>query len=89
MVVNNGYNEHVTSNTSESHDMLNQAKTKLHNEYELIEKEKLEMDLNDIENANILSQHGKCWKLINNITGRKKSRKRIIKARNNEDIISK
>ena len=87
MVVNNVYNEHVTSNTSESHEMLNQAKTKLQNEYELIEKEKLEIALYDIENANILSQHGKCLKLIN--TGRKKSRKGIIKARNNEERIKK
>ena len=63
MVVNNVYNEHVTSNTSEGHEMLNQTKTKLQNEYELIEKEKLEIALNDIENANILSQHGKCWQL--------------------------
>ena len=75
MVVNNVYNEYVTSNTSESHEMLNQAKTKLQNEYELIEKEKLEIALNDIENANILSQHRKCWQLINDITGRKKRRK--------------
>ena len=36
MVVNNVYNEHVTSNTSEIHEMLNQAKKKLQNEYELI-----------------------------------------------------
>ena len=54
MVVNNVYNEHVTSNTSESHEMLNQAKKKLQNEYELIEKEKLEIALNDIVKANIL-----------------------------------
>ena len=38
--------------------MLNQAKIKLQNEYEQIEKEKLEIALNDIENANILLQHG-------------------------------
>ena len=69
--------------------MLNQAKTKLQNEYELIEKEKLEIALNDIENANIVSQHGKCWQLINDITGRKKSRKGIIKVRNNEERITK
>ena len=89
MVDNNVYNEHVTSNTSESHEMLNQAKTKLQNKYEIIEKEKLEIALNDIENANILSQHGKYWKLINDITRRKKSRKGIIKARNNEERITK
>ena len=62
MVVTNVYNKHVTSNTSESHEMLNQAKIKLQNEYELIEKEKLEIALNDIENANILSHI--TWKLL-------------------------
>ena len=36
-----------------------------------------------------MTKHAKCWKLINDMTGRKYSKKGIIKGYNNEERINK
>ena len=40
---------------------------------------KIEKTLKEIENANQVAKYIKCWKLINDIRGRKSSKKGIIK----------
>ena len=53
-----------------------------------IESEELDRDIQGIEQANKLSKHAASWKLINKITGRKLSKRCIIKARNKEDRLT-
>ena len=36
-----------------------------------------------------MAKHAKCWKLINDMTGRKSAKKGIIKGDNNEERINK
>ena len=69
-------------------DTLRHAKQKLISEYDNIESEELDRDIQGIEQANKLSKHAASWKLINKITGRKLSKSCIIKTRNKEDRLT-
>ena len=69
--------------------MFQETKRKLQEAYDKIESDDLEKTVYDIENSNKLRQLANCWQLINDITGRKTTKKGIIKASNNEDRINK
>ena len=81
--VNEAYTKYVLSNTEEKYEMFQETKRKLQEAYDKIESDDLEKTVYDIENSNKLRQHAKCWQLINDITGRKTTKKGIIKASNN------
>ena len=68
------------SNTNESYEELVKAKDNLRNLYMNIESNALQKVTEQVELTNQESKHYKCWKLINEITGRKNTNKGIIKA---------
>ena len=74
--------------TDSNQDTLRHAKQKLQSDYDNIESEELDRDIQGIEQANNPSKHAASWKLINKINGRKLSKRCIIKARNKEDRLT-
>ena len=52
-----------------------------------IESNALQKATEQVELTNQESKHSKCWKLINEITGRKNTKKGIIKAKSKEDRV--
>ena len=81
--VNVAFSIYSKTPTDSNQDTLRHAK--LQSEYDNIESEELDRNIQGIEQANKLSKHAASWKLINKITGRKLSKRCIIKARNKED----
>ena len=86
--VNVAFSIYSKTPTDSNQDTLRHAKQKLQSEYDNIESEELDRDIQGIEQANKLSKHAASWKLINKITGRKLSKRCIIKARNKEDRLT-
>ena len=81
------YSKHTLSNTNESYEELVKAKDNLRNMYMNIESNALQKATEQVELTNQESKHSKCWKLINEITGRKNTKKGIIKAKSKEDRV--
>ena len=86
--VNVAFSIYSKTPTYSNQDTLRIAKQKLQSEYDNIESEELDRDIQGIEQANKLSKHAASWKFINKITGRKLSKRCIIKARNKEDRLT-
>ena len=77
--VNMAFAAYEKETTEENHVLLQMAKDKLSNAYNIVEAEVLDEQIRQVENADERSRHGESWKLINEISGRKKSQKGIIK----------
>ena len=82
--VNMAFAAYEKETTEENHVLLQMAKDKLSNAYNIVEAEVLDEQIRQVENADERSRHGESWKLINEISGRKKSQKGIIKGENKE-----
>ena len=61
----------------------------LQDAYDTIETDQLNTAVKDIVEANNLAKRAKCWKFIDAITGRKNTKKCIIKATNNDERVDK
>lgn len=76
------------ANTSiNNHTVLQQEKDKLKTTYDEVFEEELDGMITQVEEANSRMQHAESWKLINKISGRKTTKKGIIKGKSKEDRI--
>ena len=73
--------------THRNREKLQNTKGKLQEAYDLATEEVIEKAIRSVETANDNARHGESWKLINRITGRKTSKKGIIKAKNAKEKI--
>ena len=86
--VETAYNKYTLANTNESYEGLVKAKDNVRNMYTNIESNALQKATEQVELTNQESKHSKCWKLINEITGRKNTKKGIIKAKSKDDRVN-
>ena len=68
---------------------LQERKDNLAEAYNNIREEELLDKIREVEEANSERKHGESWRIINEITGRKSSKKGIIKAKNKEEHFKK
>jgi len=68
---------------------LHNAKEALQQVYSGIEEERLNTLVGEVENAETQHKHSESWKLINNITGRKKVKQGLIKGNSKEERLEK
>ena len=61
------------------------CKQAINNIYEELEEKELTERINDINQAHVTQQHGKAWKLINDITGRKNTPAGKLNAKSQEE----
>ena len=87
--VNAAFNAYAQSPTADNHVTLQKEKQELQVEYTTAEEEEIEETIQSIEAANAQSEHGKSWKLINELTGRKNTKRGILKASSQEERIKK
>ncbi len=81
------FNKHVTENSTESCLEFEIRKRKLDEAYEKANGEYLDQKLKDYKNANVHQQHKVAWTLINEISGRKKSRSGRLKGATKEERV--
>ena len=72
--IKGAYNKYEQATSDECRIKYKEAKKDLEEVYNTVMEEDLTTKLNDVESAHINSKHGKSWRLINDITGRKASR---------------
>ena len=85
--VNEAFSVYVNQPIGENEVNLQNAKELLKETYETVEREILEEQIKKVEIADERAQHSESWKLINEISNRKKSKKGIIKGENKESRI--
>ena len=78
---------HVRENTKYTHLEFEQCKEKLDEAYSLANEEYLERKLNEFEKANVNQKYQTAWSLINEVSGRKKSRAGRLQGNTNEERI--
>ena len=87
--VTTAFNTYALSPTADNHVTLQNEKQALQAEYTAAEELEVEETIQRIESANAQSEHGKSWKLINELTGRKNTKRGILKASSQEERIKK
>ena len=87
--VNDAFSKFETDPSEVNHTSLQSTKTKLKDVYDRAFEEELENMISKVENADHRAQHALSWKLINEITGRKSTKKGIIKGSSKEDRVKK
>ena len=73
--------------TLKTHLEFEQCKKKLDEAYSLANEEYLERKLNEFEKANVNQKYRKAWSLINEVSGRKKSRAGRLQGNTKEERI--
>ena len=78
------------SPTNPLHNYNNkEEKSKLKEIYDDIQEKELDEMINQVEMADNKRKHGESWQLINTITGRKSSKRGILKGNTKEERVSK
>ena len=77
--VNSAFSSYQHNPTKDAHIALQTEKQNLQNEYDCVYQEDLDNIIRRVEDADIRSQHGMSWKLINQISGRKSTKKGKLK----------
>ena len=80
---------YTTKPSEKNREKLCKSKSNLQEIYNLIEEEELGKAIREVEEANEKSRHGKSWKLINELTGRKKAKTGIIKGATAKERLDK
>ena len=73
----------------ENQEKINAEKNKLYEVYRQIEEEELQEKVSSIEESARVRDSQGCWKIINEITGRKVSKKGIIKGKTQKERLNK
>ena len=81
--------EYQLNPSAENQIKLQGRKDLLAEAYNNIREEEISEMITQVENADAERKHGESWRIINLITGRKSSKKGMIKARNKDERISK
>ena len=81
------YSCYTRNPTNETQEELNQNKGALEVVYNILFGEDLNQKLTQTEQSNKTNKHQECWKLINEITGRKTTKRAILKGRNKEERV--
>ena len=87
--VNNAFSNYEQDPTSEREKMLQDEKANLKNVYDQAYEEELDRMISKVEQADARAKHAECWKLINEISGRKAPKKGIIKGCSSKDRVDK
>ena len=85
--VNAAFKQYQENPTEDYRTKLLAAKEILQTAFSDIKKKELELMIKKVEEADSKSQHGESWKLINEINGRKTSKKGILKGNSQEERI--
>ena len=84
-VVEEAFEKYQQNPDEASRELLRKARTNLYEKYDELEEENISMKINQIENAQHDNQYKLSWKLINEISGRKASRKGQIEGDTKEE----
>ena len=76
---------YTTNHTNETQEELNQKKRALEEVCNIVFGKELNQKITQIEQSNKTNKHQESWKLINEITGRKTTKRAIFKGRNKEE----
>ena len=79
---------HVLENTKDTHLEFETCKERLDEAYNVANEEYLERKLKEFEEASVNQKHQKAWSLINEVSGRKKSRAGRLKGNTKEERIN-
>ena len=85
--VNAAFKQYQKNPTEDYRTKLQAALENLKTAYNDIKEKELEGMIKKVEEADSKSQHGESWKLINEISGRKPSKKGILKGKSQEERI--
>ena len=88
-LVQASFDRYSTESSNANLDQLQKAKTKLFETYDAITEDELSDMVKQVEMSDENRNHGESWKLINSITGRKNSKKGILKGESKEDRLQK
>ena len=79
---------YTTNHTNETQKELNQKKRTLEEVYNIAFSEELNQKITQIEQSHKTNKHQESWKLINEITGRKTTKRAILKGWNMEETVT-
>ena len=79
----------VDNPSDENRDKMNVDKKQLNQIYDKVKEEQFEKVINDLDEHSKNARPKQCWKLINQLSGRKSIKQGIIKANNKQDRINK
>ena len=85
--VKKAFSTYQRTPNAENQAQLQTEKTNLTETYGMIEEEELERMIAEIEDSDSKHKHANCWKLINEVTGRKTTKKGIIRGNSKEERI--
>ena len=86
--VNEAFEKYGTDPSVENHVALQHEKEQLKNRYDQAFEEELMGLISQVEAADARAQHAESWRIINQISGRKNTKKGIIKGKSKEDRIN-
>ena len=79
--VSDAFRQYQYDTTKENQQKLQTEKNHLQAEYDEAFEKELNQMIAKVESADIRSQHGESWRLINEISGRKTAKKGILKGK--------
>ena len=79
---------HVLENTKATHLEFEESKRKLEKAYKMANTKYIEKKLKEYEEANLNQRHHLAWGIINDVSGRKKSRSGRLKGNRKEERLS-
>lgn len=85
--VNSAFSNYQKEQTHEKQHELQEQKTNLESAYNQVFEDELKELVREVEDANSKHQHALSWKLINQISGRKVTKKGIINGKSKEDRV--
>ena len=83
--VSDAFRQYQQDTTKENQKRLQAEKTHLEAAYDEAFEKELNQMISKVESADIRSQHGESWKLINEISGRKTAKKGILKGKSTKE----
>ena len=85
--VNTAFSSYEVDPTKEKEEILQDEKANLKNAYDQAFEKELDEMISKVENADSRAQHAESWKLINQISGRKISKKGILKGHSSKERV--
>ena len=85
--VNSAFSNYEKEPTIEKEKLLQDEKANFKNVYDQAYEEELESMISKVEKADARAQQAESWKLINQISGRKASKKGIIKGHSSKERV--
>ena len=87
MVLNEAYSVYQQHTTEEKRHDVEQTKKELEHQYNIVEEECLQDKIKLVEEAHINRKHGQSWILVNDISGRRTTKKGQIKGNSQQERI--